>query len=179
MYAASHRRRAVWTRPAATAITLTWLAVVMTAPHIQLSPHAHRFALFGHLAALVVGFGAVLTVDWHGLLWTLGRTDLAGVLRTANDVNLLIWLGLGGLVATGALLDPDTSAPLTRLKLLAVLVVALNGLYVGRIQHRLGAYADGRPPWRLLARGAGAALTSQLCWWTATTVGFISAQRPR
>lgn len=174
----SHRRRAPsWARPlptAAVVVTLGWVAVVWSAPHIQVGPAIHRLALFCHLAALVVGFGAVLAVDWLGLQWTLRRVELTAVLRTARDVHLLIWLGLAGLVASGALLSPDTSAPLTRLKLVAVLVVALNGLYVGRLHGRL---ASGPARWPLLARGAAAALTSQLCWWTATAVGFLAAQR--
>jgi hypothetical protein len=175
---ASHRHRRppalTWPARAAVIVTLAWTAVVWSAPHIHASPAVHRLALFCHLAALVVGFGAVLAVDWLGLQWMLRRIELATLLRTAHDLHLLIWLGLTGLVASGALLSPDTSAPLTRLKLAAVLVVALNGLYVGSLHGRLAS----RPVrWPLLARGAAAALTSQLCWWTATAVGFLSTQR--
>jgi hypothetical protein len=176
-----HRRAPVRIGPlplvAAFAVTLVWLAVVLTARQIEAGPTVHRLALFGHLAALVVGFGPVLTVDWLGLQWMLGRIDLLAVLRTASDAHLLIWLGLIGLAGSGVLLAPDTSATLTRIKLAAVLVVALNGLYVGRMQQQLAAYADRPAPWRLLARGGAAALTSQACWWTATAVGFLSAQR--
>jgi hypothetical protein len=172
---ASHRRRAAdRSRPAlraAVVVTLAWVAVVWSAPHIHAGPAVHRLALLCHLSALVVGFGAVLTVDWLGLQWMLGRVDLGALLRTAGDAHLLVWLGLAGLAASGALLSPDTSAPLTRLKLVAVLVVALNGLYVGRLQRRL---AGGPARWPLLASGAAAALTSQVCWWTATVVGFLS-----
>jgi hypothetical protein len=85
----------------------------------------------------------------------------------------LAHLSSGRSAATGVLLSPDTSAPLTRLKLVAVLVVALNGLYVGRLHGQLAGCA-GRPPTRLLLRGVAAALTSQACWWTATTVGILS-----
>jgi hypothetical protein len=172
-----HRRAPSWAGPvprAAVIVTLSWVAVVWSAPHIHVGPAVHRLALFCHLAALVVGFGAVLTVDWFGLQWMLGRVDLGPLLRTAHDAHLLIWLGLIGLAASGALLSPDTSAPLTRLKLVAVLVVALNGLYVGRLQRQLASRPAG---WPLLARGAAAALTSQVCWWTATAVGFLSTQR--
>ena len=175
----SHRRRRTRARSgpltlAAVAVTLIWAATVWAAPHIEVASAVHRLALFCHLAALVVGFGAVLTVDWLGLKWMLGRIDLSALLRTAHDTHLLIWLGLAGLAATGVLLSPDTSAPLTRLKLVAVLIVALNGLYVGRLHGQLAGCA-GRPPTRLLLRGAAAALTSQVCWWTATTVGFLSS----
>lgn len=177
---ASHRRRArgrAGPLPlAAVAVTLAWLAIVWTAPYIEVGRAVHGLALFAHLAALVVGFGAVLTVDWLGLQWMLGRIDLGALLRTAHDTHLLIWLGLTGLAVSGVLLSPDTSAPLTWLKLVAVLVVALNGLYVGRLQGQLARCA-GRPSRGLLLRGAAAALTSQACWWTATTVGFLSTLR--
>jgi hypothetical protein len=173
----SHRRRRARAGPltlAAAAVTLAWVATVWSAPHIEVGPAVHRLALFCHLAALVAGFGAVLTMDWLGLKWMLGRIDLGTLLRTAHDTHLLIWLGLSGLAASGVLLSPDTSAPLTRVKLVAVLIVGLNGLYVGRLQGQLGRCV-GRPTTPLLLRGAAAAFTSQACWWTATTVGFLSS----
>lgn len=161
---------------AAVAITVVWVAVVWTAPRVEVSPEVHRLALFCHLAALVVGFGAVLAMDWLGLQWMLRRLDLPTLLRTTHNAHLLVWLGLVGLVASGALLGPNTGSPLTRVKLVAVLAVALNGLYVSRLQRRLAAYADTRPPWTLLACGGLAALVSQAGWWTATAVGFLSTQ---
>lgn len=161
---------------AAAVITVVWVAVVLTAPRIEVSTEVHRLALFCHLAALVVGFGAVLAMDWLGLQWMLRRLDLLTLLRTTHNAHLLVWLGLAGLVASGALLEPNTGSALTRVKLVAVLAVALNGLYVARLQHRLAAYTETRPPWTLLACGGLAALVSQAGWWTATAVGFLSTQ---
>jgi hypothetical protein len=169
------RPRRVFVR-AATAITAVWVVVVLTSPHIEVSPEVHRLALFCHLAALVVGFGAVLAMDWLGLQWMLRRLDLPTLLRTTHNAHLLVWLGLAGLVASGALLGPNTGAALTRVKLVAVLTVALNGLCVGRLQQRLAAYTESRPPWTVLAAGGLAALVSQAGWWTATAVGFLSSQ---
>jgi hypothetical protein len=158
------------------AVTVVWAVVVWTAPRIDVGPDVHRLALFCHLAALVVGFGAVLAVDWLALQWMLRRLDLATLLRAASQAHLLIWLGLIGLIASGALLSPNTAAPLTRIKLVAVLAVALNGIYIGRVQARLVGYADGKPPWWLLAQGTAASLISQVGWWTAMAVGFLSTQ---
>lgn len=169
------RPRPVLLRTAA-AITVAWVAVVWTSPRIEVGPEVHRLALFCHLAALVVGFGAVLAMDWLGLQWMLRRLDLVTLLRTTHNAHLLVWLGLAGLVASGALLGPNTGAPLTRVKLVAVLAVALNGLWVGRLQQRLARYTDSRPPWTLLACGGLAALVSQSGWWIATVVGFLSSQ---
>lgn len=161
---------------AAFAVTVVWALVVWLAPHIEVGPEIHRLALFCHLAALVVGFGAVLAVDWLGLRWMLRQLDLSTLLHLAGHAHLLIWLGLIGLVASGTLLGPDTSVTLTKVKLVAVLAVALNGLYIGRVQQRLAEYADRAPPLSLLMRGGAAAFISQVGWWTATVVGFISTQ---
>lgn len=157
-------------------ITAVWVAVLWTAPRIEVSPEVHRLALFCHLAALVTGFGAVLAMDWLGLRWMLRRLDLPTLLRTTHNAHLLVWLGLAGLVASGALLSPNLDSTRTRLKLVAVLAVALNGLWVSRLQQRLGEHTETRPPWSLVAAGGLAATISQAGWWTATTVGFLSSQ---
>jgi hypothetical protein len=171
----ARRPRGIVARAAA-AITVVWVAVVWTSPRIEVGAEVHRLALFCHLAALVVGFGAVLAMDWLGLQWLLRRLDLLTLLRTTHNAHLLVWLGLAGLVASGALLGPDTASAPTRVKLVAVLAVALNGLWVSRLQQRLAAYTETRPPWTLLAGGGLAALVSQAGWWTATAVGFLSTQ---
>lgn len=161
---------------AMTAITFAWAGVLVTTTRVHPSATVHQLALFGHLAALVVGFGAVLTVDWFGLLWTIRRRTLVAVLDTAHGAHSLIWLGLLGLSVSGSLLSPDLSSPLTDLKLVAVLAVAINGIHVGRLQSLLGPYADGRtPPRSLIVSGALAVLVSQAAWWTATAIGFLAA----
>jgi hypothetical protein len=73
-------------------------------------------------------------------------------------------------------LAPDTSAPLTVVKLVAVLVVALNGLSAATVQRRLLALNGTTPPRRLLVRAVLVATISQAGWWTATLVGFLNAQ---
>ncbi len=88
-----------------------------------------------------------------------------------------IWLGLAGLMASGMLLSPDTSAAPTVLKLVAVLVVAINGLAAARVQRRLLALGGAAPPRPLLAASVGVATLSQVGWWTATLVGFLNAQQ--
>src|SRR3712207_3388531 len=105
----------------ATLVLVAWATVVLSAPHLQVGAGLHRLALFAHLAALVLGFGAVLTLDWFGLLWMLGRENLTTLVRVAQVAHTPIWIGLAGLTLSGALLSPDTSAPLTVVKLLAVL----------------------------------------------------------
>ncbi|MEK8108319.1 hypothetical protein NKG94_31650 [Micromonospora sp. M12] len=55
-----------------------------------------------------------------------------------------------------------------------MLVVGVNGLFLGRVRDRLMA-VQGSPPWSVLLLGVAAATISQLGWWTATLVGFWNA----
>ncbi|MFK3981872.1 hypothetical protein ACI2K4_16035 [Micromonospora sp. NPDC050397] len=157
-------------------MTVVWLVVVLAAPSLTLSPGWRTAALFCHLTCLVVGFGAVLTVDWFSLRWLLRRERIGTVLTTARGSHLLIWLGLVGLLVSGAALGPDTSSGLVRLKLFAVLVVGINGIFLGRVSDRLAAAGDGPLPWSTLLPAAAAATISQLGWWAATLIGFWNAQ---
>ncbi|MDG4778892.1 hypothetical protein O7614_04425 [Micromonospora sp. WMMD961] len=171
-----HRRAAGRNAIVASILTMSagWLLAILVAPHVTLSPGWRMAALFCHLTCLVVGFGAVLTVDWISLRWLLRREPLGSVLTAARGVHLLIWLGLVGLLVSGAALGPDTSSGLVWVKLLAVLAVGINGLFLGRVRDRLTA-ADGSPPWSALLAGVVAATVSQVGWWTATLIGFWNA----
>jgi hypothetical protein len=173
---ARHRRRSA---PyfLASLVLVAWTTVVLAAPHVRTGASLHQLALFAHLAALVLGFGAVLTLDWFGLLWMLGRQDLVTLVRVAQVAHTPIWIGLGGLTLSGALLSPNTSAPLTIVKLLAVLAVAINGLGAGRVQERLLALEGRTPSRRLMVVAILTATVSQAGWWTATLVGFLNAQQ--
>ena len=137
-------------------------------------------ALFVHLAALVVGFGAVLVVDWFALLWLLGRRSLAELTNVAAAAHLPIWLGLVGLVLSGVLCKSDLTETLTRIKLGLVLLVTLNGLYTYTVSERLArlghADGDGPVPPRLLLCAVTSATLSQLGWWGAMLIGFINTQ---
>ena len=170
------RMRTATTAALVAAIFLVWLAVFIAAPRVHTDLGVHRAALFLHLAALLLGFGAVLTVDWFGFMWILRRHSLDTVLNVAKVAHAPIWLGLFGLVATGMVLTPDTSRPLTVAKLVAVLVVAVNGLYARNVQRRMSELGGATPPRWLLMRGLAAVAISQTGWWIATVVGFVNAQ---
>lgn len=53
------------------------------------------------------------------------------------------------------MLRPDLESPITRIKLVLVLVLAVT---------------------RLIVWGASAALVSQSCWWGATFIGFLNRE---
>lgn len=157
-----------------TVVTVLWATVIWFAPYFALDGALRRLVLFGHLASVVVGFGAVLTVDWFGLLWLVRRRSMLTVVQTAHGAHTLIWIGLCGLMVTGMLLSPDLSAPLTAVKLAAVLGVGLNGLQVVRVQRRMATLGDRRPTADLLRQGAVTVAVSQTCWWTAMAIGYLN-----
>ncbi|MEW2260290.1 hypothetical protein [Streptomyces sp. NPDC047869] len=122
-------------------------------------------ALFLHLGALVVGLGSVLTIDYSGMLWLLGRRSLRQSLEFAGPLHVPVWTGLAGLVLSGIALDPDPRAPLTRVKLVLVLLIALHGVHAQALHRTLGDQVSAWPPRRLLVRGVISAVLSQLGWW--------------
>jgi hypothetical protein len=140
--------------------------------HADPTDQVHDVALLVHLAALVIGFGAVLTVDWVGLLWVLGKRTFDDVLRTAGDVTIPIWTGYAGLVASGLCLEPDLTGALTRVKLGLVVLIGVNGLFAITLHGRL---VHG--PNRVLVMVAGiSAGISQLGWWGALVIGHLNSR---
>lgn len=150
-----------------------WAAAIWLAMHLMADMTLHHVALFTHLAALVVGFGGVLSTDFQAVMWLMGRRPLTDVIRFGAATHALIWIGLTGLVVSGVLLNPNFSQPLTRLKMVLVLVVMLNGLGALALQHRLdrGTRLTGR----LLARATALGMISQLAWWGAIVIGFMNS----
>jgi hypothetical protein len=152
-------------------LTAAWGVAIWVAQHVEADPALHRAALCVHLVCLVLGFGAVLTIDWVGLLWMLGRRRLADVVATASNVNLLIWVGLGGLVASGALLSPELGDEEVRIKLALVLLIGWNGLLATVLHRRLKRGVPGRL--LLVTTGLSAGI-SQAGWWGAMGIGLLN-----
>lgn len=157
-------------------LTVVLGGALWTAGHLRPDPVLHEVALFAHLASLVLGFGAVLAVDWVALLWLLRQRPLADVLRTADNAHLPIWLGYAGLVVSGVLLEPDLASTATRVKLALVMVIGWNGAGAIVLNRRLARVGDQPPDPRLLRVAAGAAALSQAGWWGAMLVGFLNAR---
>jgi hypothetical protein len=136
-------------------------------------------ALALHVLSLVVSFGAVLVIDWHGLLWLGGRRSLIESTRLAAGAGPLIWFGLSGLIVSGALLHPNLSSPMTVTKLVLVLAVAWNGAAMSELRQRLAQLPPYVTPGDLPRRDwwlmMGATVLSQVGWWGAILIGFVNA----
>jgi hypothetical protein len=173
-------RRRPTPRPtrAAWLVVAAWAVVVLAASVIHAPWPLHRAALFIHLAALLAGFGAVLAVDLHGVLWLIGRRRLGDLLQITSALQPLIWGGLVGLVASGLLLRPNLLLPRTMIKLVLVLVATLNGMWAHHLSGRLKDHpvdaTAGAVDQRLLLKIMGAGAISQAAWWGATLIGFLA-----
>ncbi|MFC9699223.1 hypothetical protein ACFTWD_00785 [Streptomyces sp. NPDC056943] len=144
--------------------------------HVHADATLQTTARFFHVAALVVGLGSVLAVDWFAALWLLGRRRLSDILSTACTLQVPIWLGLAGLVVTGLFLRPNLESPLTLTKVGLVIAVTVNGLYAHWLGQRLEGHREGPVPRNLLVQSGVAATVSQTGWWGATLIGFLNSQ---
>jgi hypothetical protein len=166
--------RARRTAAIALVAALGWACSLTLSVRIETPPTWQQVALFGHLASVVAGLGAVLAVDFHALQWLLGRRSLRSVLTVAAGLTPLIWVGFVGLLATGALLAPDLSNPLTDIKLGLVLLVGLNGAYAGHMHTRMTSVSEHNA--RVNFPATISAAISQIGWWGAVLIGFLSTQ---
>ncbi|MEU6862144.1 hypothetical protein ABZ924_02510 [Streptomyces sp. NPDC046876] len=163
-----------WTVSAAALVAVVVLTgALWCSAHVQTDHSLHTAALFVHLASLVLGFGAVLSADYYGLLWATRRCSFEEVLAATARLHVPIWAGLGGLVASGMLLHPDLGSPVTLVKIGLVLALTLNGLQAGLLGRRLEA-SGGEVGRGRLAWGGATALISQACWWGAVVIGFLN-----
>jgi hypothetical protein len=140
--------------------------------HVHPDPVQHDAALFVPLASLVVGFGAVLTVDWVALLWLLRRRRLTDVLDSASNVHVPIWAGYAGLVLSGVLLEPSLDSTVTQVKLGLVLLIGWNGLVAMWLHHLL----QGEVRRCVFLASALSATVSQAGWWGAMAIGFVNGR---
>ncbi|HEY9306953.1 MAG TPA: hypothetical protein VIP82_04030 [Microbacterium sp.] len=170
----ARHRRAVgyWGVVLAMLISL-WIGTTVVPP-----AWLHAPALFGHLASVIVGLGAAVLLEMSGLLWMLRRAGLDDLRRVERTVSVLAWLGIVGLLATGAFLQPDLGQPLTAIKMIAVLVAAMNGVGMTRLTDELARLPSGvrfaALPRKLQAWCVWSAVVSQSAWWTAVLIGMLN-----
>lgn len=160
-------------------VTLGWALALAVSPFAVASGSWHDLALGGHLIGLVLSLGAVLLVDWHGLVWLSGLRTFRDSLRVGEAAHPMVWVGLLLLVVTGAFLGPDLHEPTTWVKQVAVLALLNNGVAVRRLGARLSLLRPrilgmGQLPPRHRAAMVLTVAISQLGWWTAAIVGYLA-----
>lgn len=152
-----------------------WIGATLTPPTWM-----HVPALFVHLGSVIVGLGGAVTLELTGLQWAMGRRTLDEVRRGERIVTPVAWAGIIGLLASGAFLQPDLGDPRTIVKMVAVLVVAVNGVAMTGLRARLGRLPDDAQfdsiPRRLKAWCVGCGLVSQAGWWTAVVIGMLNTE---
>lgn len=132
--------------------------------------------LFIHIVSLITAFGAVIAIDFAGLMWMIKKISLKNVTTIANTTQKLIWIGWVGLVFSGSflILFKGYIDELTVIKVFFVLMVGLNGIFLHFIKKSTEALGDVNelPPY-IMYRMTLASTISQLGWWGALTIGFV------
>ena len=159
-------------------VTLTILALIFLSTLVDPPQWLQVVALFIHLISLVVGFGAVLAVDWYGLLSLSRRVTIGDVLLTAERMTPLIWIGLAGLTVSGVLLKPNFNSWLVVVKLCCVVGVGIVGVLALSTSRSMERQMPA-PSRSLIHRGMILAGASQTFWWAAVTIGFLTNQAAR
>ena len=89
-----------------------------------------------HLAGLSAAYGSVIIVDVVGFVWLLRRISRERMLAITAWAQPVVWGGLTAMLISGAMLGPDLSRPLTKLKMGLVILLALNGLNLDALRKR-------------------------------------------
>ncbi|UVJ40197.1 hypothetical protein [Arthrobacter sp. CJ23] len=165
------------------AATAAWGISVAAGSALTFDHGIHRLALSAHVLAMVLAFGSVIVVDWVGFLWLIGRRRLHDTSRLESAAAPLIWIGLAGLLLTGAFIHPDITNTATQLKMCCVLGLMLNGISLIPVMRSLHALPDGTMfkdvAANLRARLLLALVLSQSFWWTAIVIGFANSMGRR
>ncbi len=137
----------------------------------------YHILLFTHLVSLIVGFGAVVVIDTCGLLWIFKKISISFITKVAKITQPLIWMGWSGLVLSGIplLILKSSVSSITTIKLFAVIMLGLNGIYLHFIKKSLSKINHPEHFPKILSfRITLATFVSQICWWTAIIIGFLN-----
>ena len=135
--------------------------------------------LLAHLVGFAIGLGSVLLVDTVGALWVFGKARAGQVGWLSGVAQKFIWAAVAIQVVSGSmLLEPEHVTIRTKFKLAAVLVLAINGLLLDGLRKRMLAYKT-EDFWKMPRKFQMVSVVlisiSQICWWTATIIGFIAS----
>lgn len=137
----------------------------------------YKALLFIHLFSLVIAYGSVIFVDFYGLFWVLGKKTKTQMLEVSKTAQILIWIGLAGLILSGKFLHPNFTKPLTQLKMLLVLIIICNGVNLHFVQKATKSKKlenFWQLPKKLIAWSIVSISLSQLAWLGACIIGFVN-----
>lgn len=129
-----------------------------------------------HLSFLAFSALVILVSDEHALAWLMGRTQTLAPDRM-RLLHRLVWLGIAGLLVSGAVLlypraDYLLFQPLFQIKLLFVGILVANAVLIGRLM----PIASARPFAALSASERAplliSAFLSSISWISAAAIGF-------
>lgn len=125
-----------------------------------------------------MGFGSVMLVDITGALWAIGKTQKDLVVKLGAIAQWVIWVSIMLLVASGLVLLPDNISAQLKVKLVAVGILVVNGFLLANL-HKATETAHQDKfidlPHSLQLRSIILISVSQLMWWTAMFIGFLSS----
>jgi hypothetical protein len=130
-----------------------------------------------HLLSLAVTVPFILYSDHLGLKYMLGKINTLD-LNTTKKLHLVVFIGLGLLIFTGAALTiPDLDYYLQEeeflLKMFFVLTLTLNGLFIGKLMklasQKTFKELTTKQQLTLLISGA----TSATCWLSSFIIGYF------
>jgi hypothetical protein len=158
-------------------VTLLWAGVLAVSTRVELGHAALTVAVAVHVMALVIGLGAVLLVDWYGLVWMAGLRPLRASAAGTGDASAhLARLGPTAGIAHRVGPGPGKHG---RLDQAGSGVVLLNNGVALRAQSRRLRTVSTAAGLRALPRALRAQLVSsvavwQVSWWGAVVFGFIT-----
>lgn len=136
-------------------------------------------ARFVHVISVITGFGAVIVIDSFGLAWFFKKASVRLLNQVANVTEKLIWLGWFGAVLSGSFMvykmgGLSAIGDLTALKVFLVALLGLNGVNLHYIKKKLERSGENIPL-SLMLRVGVASFVSQVGWWGALIIGFLSS----
>lgn len=130
-----------------------------------------------HLLSFLITLPAILYSDHFGVQYLLGKTETVDI-KLAQKLHIIVFLGLGLIIASGLYLtlpawDFYLSDNLFRVKILFVLALILNGLFIGKLlkvaSNKPYRYLTNMQKVTLLISGG----ISGASWFMSFVIGFF------
>lgn len=131
-----------------------------------------------HLAALCVAYGSVIILDIIGLLWLARQVNRERMLTITAWAQPVIWAGLIAMMISGAMLGPDLSRPLTKVKMTLIILLAINGLNLDALRKRtkeLSGQSFWDAPTSYKAWSVFSIMLSQALWISIVVVAALNS----